>query len=235
MKFGVFAPLAGPFATGEYLNLLGPAVEERGFDSLWTAEHVVLFDDYASQYPYAADGRIPARADAGILETFTSLAFLAAATRRVRLGTGICLLPQRNPVYTAKEAANVDWLSGGRLDPYTRKSGVASYSSVGHRVQGHAAGEAQRFGAGPLPQSPTQPQERLLGHLLQGCGDVGVVLVGRGGQVPGPARRPAWTQQALEPWPEAKLRVGHVREVGQPELEGAVGPSPCSLEPVACC
>jgi probable F420-dependent oxidoreductase len=51
-----------------------------------------------------------------MLEPFTALAFLAAVTKTLRLGTGICLLPQRNPVYTAKEAANVDFLSGGRLD-----------------------------------------------------------------------------------------------------------------------
>jgi probable F420-dependent oxidoreductase len=116
MKFGVFAPLAGPFATGEYLNLLGPAVEERGFDSLWTAEHVVLFDQYASSYPYSADGKIPAPPESGMLEPLTSLAFLAANTTKLRLGTGILLLPQRNPVYTAKETANLDFLSGGRLD-----------------------------------------------------------------------------------------------------------------------
>lgn len=116
MDVGIFAPLAGPFATGEYLNLLGPAVEERGFRSLWAAEHVVLFDDYGSQYPYAADGRIPAPPESGILEPFTSLSFLAARTTTLRLGTGICLLPQRNPVYTAKEASNLDFLSGGRLD-----------------------------------------------------------------------------------------------------------------------
>jgi probable F420-dependent oxidoreductase len=77
---------------------------------------VVLFDDYGSQYPYAADGRIPAPPENGLLEPFSSLSFLAANTSRIRLGTGICLLPQRNPVYTAKEAANLDFLSGGRLD-----------------------------------------------------------------------------------------------------------------------
>jgi probable F420-dependent oxidoreductase len=116
MRIGLFAPLAGPFARAEYLASLGEAAEQRGFHSLWVAEHVVLFDDYRSRYPYAENGRIPAPAESGMLEPFTALAFLAAVTKTVRLGTGICLLPQRNPVYAAKEAANVDFLSGGRLD-----------------------------------------------------------------------------------------------------------------------
>jgi probable F420-dependent oxidoreductase len=116
MKIGLFAPLANPFATPDYIRTLGRVAEERGFDSVWVAEHVVLFDDYRSQYPYAADGRIPVAPESGILDPFMALSFLAANTTRVRLGTGICLVPQRNPVYTAKEAATVDWLSNGRLD-----------------------------------------------------------------------------------------------------------------------
>ncbi len=116
MKIGLFVPLAGPSATPSYVETLATEAEGHGFDSLWVAEHVVLFDDYGSRYPYADDGRIPAPPENGMLEPFTSLAFLAAVTERIRLGTGICLVPQRNPVYTAKEAANVDWVSGGRLD-----------------------------------------------------------------------------------------------------------------------
>jgi probable F420-dependent oxidoreductase len=116
MKIGVFAPLSNPFATPDYLRTLGQAAEERGFHSIWVAEHVVLFDEYASQYPYSADGKIPAPSDSGIFDPFPTLSFLAAATRTIRLGTGICLVPQRNPVYTAKEVATVDWLSSGRLD-----------------------------------------------------------------------------------------------------------------------
>jgi probable F420-dependent oxidoreductase len=116
MRIGIFAPLANPFATPDYLNTLGPAAEQRGFHSIWVAEHVVLFDEYASRYPYAADGRIPAGGEGGILEPFGALSFLAASTSQIRLGTGICLVPQRNPVYTAKEVAGVDWLSHGRFD-----------------------------------------------------------------------------------------------------------------------
>jgi probable F420-dependent oxidoreductase len=116
MKIGIFAPLANPFATPDYLNTLGPAAEERGFHSIWAAEHVVLFDQYASKYPYSADGKIPAGGESGMLEPFTALSFLAASTAQIRLGTGICLVPQRNPVYTAKDVAAIDWLSNGRFD-----------------------------------------------------------------------------------------------------------------------
>ena len=116
MKLGVFCPLSSPAADAAYVRSFGENAERLGFDSLWVAEHVVLFDDYASKYPYSPDGRIPARPTSGVLEPLTSLSYLAAVTKRIRLGTGILLVPQRNPVYTAKEAANVDWLSGGRLD-----------------------------------------------------------------------------------------------------------------------
>ncbi len=116
MKIGLFVPLASPVATPAFVRRLGDQAEALHFDSIWAAEHVVLFDDYASRYPYAEDGRIPAASESGFLDPWNVLAYLAASTERIRLGTGICLVPQRNPVYTAKEAATVDWLSGGRLD-----------------------------------------------------------------------------------------------------------------------
>ena len=90
-------------------------VEEAGFHSLWVPEHVIFFPDYASRYPYTADGRLPGEPD-GILDPFSALTYIAAVTRRIRLGTGICLVPQRNPVYTARVVADLDYLSGGRLD-----------------------------------------------------------------------------------------------------------------------
>src|SRR5262247_1752161 len=116
MRIGLFAPLGNPFASPAYLNTLGPAAEARGFHSIWVAEHVVLFDRYASRYPCAADGRMPAGGESGILEPVAALAFLAPSTSQIRLGTGICFVPQRNPLYTAKEVAAVDWLSNGRFD-----------------------------------------------------------------------------------------------------------------------
>lgn len=116
MRIGIFVPLGNPFATPEYVRVLGRQAEALGFASIWVAEHVVLFDSYASRYPYAADGRIPAGGESGFLDPFAALSFLAAVTDRIRLGTGICLVPQRNPVYTAKDVASVDVLSNGRLD-----------------------------------------------------------------------------------------------------------------------
>ena len=116
MDIGLFAPATNPAATPSYLRTLARGAEERGFHSLWAAEHVVLFDEYASRYPYAADGRIPMGGEHGPLEPFNTLAFLAGVTSKIRLGTGVCLVPQRNPVYTAKEVSTLDWVSGGRFD-----------------------------------------------------------------------------------------------------------------------
>ncbi|NQV20465.1 MAG: LLM class F420-dependent oxidoreductase [Rhodospirillales bacterium] len=116
MKFGIFPLLGGPAATPEFISGLGPAVEERGFHSLWAAEHVVLFDQQDSKYPYSSDGVPPFNPDDNFLEPFSALSFIAATTTKLRLGTGICILPQRNPVYTAKQVTDLDILSGGRFD-----------------------------------------------------------------------------------------------------------------------
>ncbi len=114
MKVGVQTGFSGA-TSPELIADFGRIVEERGFHSLWVPEHVVFFQEYASSYPYSRDGKIPGNPD-GVMEPFTVLTYLAAHTERLRLGTGICLVPQRNPIYTAKQAADVDYLSKGRLD-----------------------------------------------------------------------------------------------------------------------
>lgn len=116
MRFDLWLPTANPFATPEVLRAVCEGAEERGVDRIWVGEHVVLFDDYSSSYPYSGDGRLPIGGDTGLLDPFVTLSFLAAHTTTVRLGTAMCLVPQRNPVYTAKEVATLDWLSGGRVD-----------------------------------------------------------------------------------------------------------------------
>src|SRR4051794_4172381 len=116
MKFGLMFANAGPFAEPE--NAIGVAqlVEELGFESLWTVEHVVVPAGYASSYPYSPDGRMPGGEDVALPDPLIWLAYVGAATTRLRLATGILILPQRNPVILAKELATLDRLTGGRVE-----------------------------------------------------------------------------------------------------------------------
>lgn len=116
MQIDLWVPTANPFTTPELLAVIGAEADQRGIGTVWVGEHVVLFDEYDSIYPYAEDGRIPAPPGSGLLEPLSTLSHLAALTSTVRLGTAMLLLPQRNPVYTAKEVATLDWLSNGRID-----------------------------------------------------------------------------------------------------------------------
>ena len=116
MKIGLFTPLAADLATPEMAIEVASVAEECGFSSLWVPEHAVLFDEYAPSYPYSEDGRMPGGASANVLDPFPVLSFFAAHTKRIRIGTGVLILPQRNPIYAAKEIASLDVLSGGRLD-----------------------------------------------------------------------------------------------------------------------
>jgi len=107
MKFGLYGINVGPCAEPQTAARVAKAAEEAGFDSVWTAEHVVLPDPQAPPSPVGPT--------TPILDPAVSLAHLAAHTRHVRLATGIIILPQRNPVVLAKELASVDVVSGGRL------------------------------------------------------------------------------------------------------------------------
>ena len=116
VEFDLWVPTASPMTTFDLLETLGRESEARGISTLWVGEHVVLFAQYASTYPYSGDGKIPAPPGSGLLDPMVTLAYLAACTKTVRLGTAMLLLPQRNPVYVAKEVSSLDWLSGGRVD-----------------------------------------------------------------------------------------------------------------------
>jgi probable F420-dependent oxidoreductase len=116
MQFDLWMPTASPMTTPGLLDAVASGAEERGIGTIWVGEHVVLFREYASRYPYAEDGRIPAPPGSGLLDPMITLSYLAARTSTVRLGTAMLLLPQRNPVYVAKEVSSLDWLSGGRVD-----------------------------------------------------------------------------------------------------------------------
>ena len=75
-----------------------------------------MFPSYESTYPGSSDGKFVFPEGSGLLDMTATLGYLAASTTRLRLGTGIRILPQANPVYTAKEYATLDFISGGRID-----------------------------------------------------------------------------------------------------------------------
>jgi probable F420-dependent oxidoreductase len=114
MKVGYFAVGIGPTTNPELVRAVATTAERLGFSTIWAPEHVVLLEEYASKYPYSS-GKFPAPPDTPIADPFTTLAYAAACTSTIRLGTGICLVPEHNPLVLAKTVATVDRLSGGRF------------------------------------------------------------------------------------------------------------------------
>jgi probable F420-dependent oxidoreductase len=89
--------------------------EEVGIESVWTFEHVMVPVDYESKYPYSPNGKMGAPPETPIVDPLIALASIAANTERLRLATGVNILPQRNPLYLAKQAASLDFVSKGRF------------------------------------------------------------------------------------------------------------------------
>jgi probable F420-dependent oxidoreductase len=114
MKFGLAFANVGLFVQPEALCALGQKAEEVGLDSLWTVEHALVPVGYTAEYPYASGGKMPGDEANPIPDPVLPLAFLAAVTKKLLLGTGVMILPQRHPAYVAKEMATLDVLSGGR-------------------------------------------------------------------------------------------------------------------------
>jgi probable F420-dependent oxidoreductase len=111
MKFATFMMQTQPSA----LASIARKAEELGFESLWIPEHIILPVEYKSPYPYSSSGRMPAPPDAPLHDPMIALAFVAGITTKIRLATGIFVLPIRNPFATAKAVASLDVLSGGRF------------------------------------------------------------------------------------------------------------------------
>ena len=116
MKIGTFSTFMSPICSAEMIGNFARDAENVGLDSLWMGEHVVLFDKTEIPYPGSKDGKLPVPEGGGMLDTVATIGYLAACSKTLRFGTGITLLPQRNPLYTAKEFATLDWLTGGRID-----------------------------------------------------------------------------------------------------------------------
>jgi len=93
---------------------LGRLAEEAGFDSIWIGEHPAIPVEYKTPYPLTADGKVPEYYHR-MFDPFVSLAAASAVTSRIKLATGICLIAEQHPLLLAKEAATLDYISGGRV------------------------------------------------------------------------------------------------------------------------
>lgn len=115
MKFGLGFANTIPHTDPGPARDLVQAAEEAGFESVWTVEHVIWPHHYDSTYPYHPSGKMPGNPAIPIPDPLIWLTWAAAATTTIRLATGVMILPQRNPVVLAKEAATLDHLTEGRL------------------------------------------------------------------------------------------------------------------------
>ncbi len=106
MRFGLFGLNFGPCADPALAVRVAVAAEESGFESVWTGEHVAM---------PMRDNPVPTPPETPFLDSLIALANVAASTRRLRLGTGILVLPHHNPVLLAKALTTLDLVSGGRL------------------------------------------------------------------------------------------------------------------------
>lgn len=116
MKIGLFSTFMSPLADRQMIKDFAQRSEAIGIESLWMGEHVVLFEETEHPYPGSAKGKLPVPQGGGLLDTVATFGYLAGLTETIRFGTGISLISQRNPLYTAKEFATLDWLTGGRMD-----------------------------------------------------------------------------------------------------------------------
>ena len=115
---------------------LGAALEARGFESLFVCEHTHI--PVSRRSPFPGGGELPKRY-IHTYDPFVALSFAAAATRRLRLGTGICLVPQHDTMNLAKSVASLDRLSGGRFE-----FGIGGGWNV-EEMENHGASYATRF------------------------------------------------------------------------------------------
>ena len=116
MKFGLRYCNTDKYAANTALAVeLVQAGEEAGFESAWTVEHTVIPSGYESVYPYSESGKIAGGAEDLILpDPLIWMAHMAGATKSIKFGTAILILPQHSPVVCAAQVATLDYMSGGR-------------------------------------------------------------------------------------------------------------------------
>ncbi len=115
MKIGAKVPNSGPLPGRLGIGTMATELEDAGFESLWVSDHIVLPETIDSRYPFAEDGRATWATDTPYFDALIALALIAQATERATIGTAVLVLPLRQPVVFAKQAASIDVASGGRL------------------------------------------------------------------------------------------------------------------------
>ena len=236
MKIGIMFANVGPFGLPDHLENLARTAEEVGIESLWTVEHVVVPVGYTSEYPYSPTGRMPGPESSPIPDPVLPLVFCAAVTRKIKLGTGILILPQRHPAYVAKEFATLDQLSGGRailgvgigwLREEFEAVGVPFDERVARTEEailairslwrdGAEAFEGKYYRWGPVESNPKPVQP----------GGVPIVI---GGHVKGAARRAARYGNGFFPARGDEARIAELIGVIRDECQ-KIGRDPAEIE-----
>jgi probable F420-dependent oxidoreductase len=115
MKFALHGVGSGSTVKPEALAQVARKAEQLGFESIWIPEHLVVPVEMRTRYPYADDGKFPGGPMVALHDPFLALAYAAACTERIKLGTGVFVLPLRNAISVAKAVASLDVLSNGRV------------------------------------------------------------------------------------------------------------------------
>lgn len=114
MKLGLI-PVNIGMNDPDHITGMAQLAEAAGFESVWTFEHVIVPLDYQSKYPYNSSGKMGAAPETNLVDPLIALTAIAAVTKTIRLGTGVNILSQTNPLLFAKQTASLDFMSGGRF------------------------------------------------------------------------------------------------------------------------
>ena len=116
LKFGLDVGVYGAQATPDHILGLAALGEAADFDTLWVADHVIFPAQFSSRYPYNTTGKFPANMSREpLMEPIATMAVLAGATKRMRIGASVLVMPYRNPVLLGRMLITMDQLSGGRI------------------------------------------------------------------------------------------------------------------------
>ena len=115
LRLGAKVPNSGPLPFQLGAARMASMLEAAGFESIWTSDHVVFPTEVKSRYPFSADGHITWPVDVDYLEPTVALSAMTSTTSTAELGTSVFILPMRNPILFAKQAACIDAIAHGRL------------------------------------------------------------------------------------------------------------------------